>query len=125
MSRILSGPKCRLCRRERQKLFLKGEKCFTAKCPVSRRGYPPGIHGQATFKLTEYGRQLREKQKIRRSYGITERQLSNTYAAASRAIGDTGRKMLEKLESRLDNAARASLHRGAPRVSSSPTGTSV
>lgn len=103
MSRPLTGPKCRLCRRERQKLFLKGEKCFTAKCPVSRRAFPPGIHGQASFKLSEYGRQLREKQKIRRSYGITERQLSGVYAKASRATGNTGMKLLEFLEMRLDN----------------------
>ena len=103
MSRPLTGPKCRLCRRERQKLFLKGEKCFTAKCPVSRRAFPPGIHGQASFKLSEYGRQLREKQKIRRSYGITERQLSGVYAKASRATGNTGVKLLEFLEMRLDN----------------------
>lgn len=103
MSRPLIGPKCRLCRRERQKLFLKGEKCFTPKCPVARRAYPPGIHGQATFKLTEYGRQLREKQKLRRTYGITEKQLAGIYAKAAALKGVTGTKMLELLETRLDN----------------------
>jgi len=92
-----------MCRRERQKLFLKGEKCFTPKCPVSRRAYPPGIHGQATFKLTEYGRQLREKQKLRRTYGITETQLSGLYKRATKLAGVTGTNMLNLLETRLDN----------------------
>lgn len=103
MSRPLTGPKCRLCRRERQKLFLKGDKCFTPKCPVQVRDYPPGIHGQSAFRISEYGRQLREKQKLRRSYGITEKQLSNIYKQASRLKGVTGTKMLEMLELRLDN----------------------
>lgn len=95
---------CRLCRRERQKLFLKGTKCFTEKCPVERRGYPPGQHGQSRRqKISEYGVQLREKQKIRRQYGLMERQFRNYFEKALRQTGRTGETLVKMLESRLDN----------------------
>ena len=82
---------CRLCRREKQKLFLKGTKCFTEKCPVERRGYPPGQHGQSRRqKISEYGIQLREKQKIRRIYGLMENQFRNYFEKALRQTGRTG-----------------------------------
>ncbi len=97
-------PSCRLCRRERQKLFLKGTKCFTEKCPVERRGYPPGQHGQARRqKISEYGVQLREKQKIRRMYGLMEDQFRNYFEKALRQSGRTGETLVKMLESRLDN----------------------
>lgn len=97
-------PSCRLCRRERQKLFLKGTKCFTEKCPVERRGYPPGQHGQARRqKISEYGVQLREKQKIRRTYGLMEEQFRNYFEKALRQSGRTGETLVKMLESRLDN----------------------
>lgn len=95
---------CRLCRRERQKLFLKGTKCFTEKCPVERRGFPPGQHGQSRRpKVSEYGVQLREKQKIRRMYGLQETQFRNYFAKALRQTGRTGELLIKMLERRLDN----------------------
>lgn len=95
---------CRLCRRERQKLFLKGTKCFTEKCPVERRGFPPGQHGQSRrTKISEYGVQLREKQKVRRTYGLMERQFRNYFARALKQTGRTGETLVKLLESRLDN----------------------
>jgi len=95
--------KCRHCRREGEKLFLKGEKCFTDKCPVERRAYAPGQHGQKSgVRLSDYGKQLREKQKVRHIYGLLERQFRNTYAEASRSKGVTGERLLQILESRLD-----------------------
>jgi small subunit ribosomal protein S4 len=95
--------KCRQCRREGGKLFLKGEKCFTDKCPVEKRSYAPGQHGQRRGRLSDYGTQLREKQKLRRIYGVLERQFENYYSAAARAKGSTGEDLLKLLESRLDN----------------------
>jgi small subunit ribosomal protein S4 len=98
--------KCRHCRREGEKLFLKGEKCFTDKCPVERRAYAPGQHGQKSgARLSDYGKQLREKQKMRHTYGLLERQFRNTYKDAARAKGITGERLLQLLESRLDNIA--------------------
>ena len=98
--------KCRHCRREGEKLYLKGEKCFTDKCPVERRAYAPGQHGQKSgARLSDYGKQLREKQKMRHTYGLLERQFRNTYADAARAKGVTGERLLQLLESRLDNIA--------------------
>ena len=79
-----TGPVCRLCRREGVKLYLKGDKCYTDKCPVQRRAYPPGQHGQSRKKLSEYGLQLRMKQRLRRIYGVSERQLEIYYKAAAR-----------------------------------------
>jgi small subunit ribosomal protein S4 len=99
------GPKCRQCRREGEKLFLKGEKCFTDKCPVERRSYAPGQHGQKSSRLSGYGVQLREKQKIRRTYGVLERQFRRVYAEADRRKGITGETLLQLLESRLDTVA--------------------
>jgi small subunit ribosomal protein S4 len=99
-----TDPSCRLCRRERQKLFLKGTKCFTEKCPVDRRAYPPGQHGQSRrSKVSEYGVQLREKQKVRRMYGLQETQFKNTFAKALRQPGRTGETLVKMLERRLDN----------------------
>ena len=99
-----TDPSCRLCRRERQKLFLKGTKCFTEKCPVDRRAYPPGQHGQSRRqKVSEYGVQLREKQKVRRMYGLQETQFRNTFAKALRQPGRTGETLVKMLERRLDN----------------------
>ena len=96
--------KCRQCRREGEKLFLKGEKCFTDKCAIERRAYAPGQHGQKSgARLSDYGKQLREKQKLRRIYGLLERQFRKTYAEASRSKGVTGERLLQLLESRLDN----------------------
>jgi small subunit ribosomal protein S4 len=98
--------KCRHCRREGEKLYLKGEKCFTDKCPVERRAYAPGQHGQKSgARLSDYGKQLREKQKLRHTYGVLERQFRNTYAQASRSKGVTGERLLQLLECRLDNVA--------------------
>lgn len=94
---------CRRCRREKMKLFLKGEKCFTEKCPVSRRTYPPGEHGQRRMKETEYYTQLREKQKAKSYYGILERQFRNYYEVAAKQRGITGENLLRLLERRLDN----------------------
>ena len=99
-------PKCRQCRREGEKLFLKGEKCFTDKCAVERRAYAPGQHGQKSgTRLSDYGKQLREKQKVRRTYGVLERQFRGTYQEASRSKGVTGERLLQLLESRLDTVA--------------------
>ncbi len=100
------GPKCRQCRREGEKLFLKGEKCFTDRCAVERRGYAPGQHGQKSgSRMSDFGKQLREKQKLRRTYGVLERQFRKTYAEASRSKGVTGERLLQLLETRLDNVA--------------------
>jgi small subunit ribosomal protein S4 len=98
------GPVCKLCRREAMKLFLKGERCYTEKCSYTRRPYPPGQHGQARVKLSEYAIRLREKQKVRRIYGVLERQFQKYYFDAARRKGRTGEQMLGLLESRLDNA---------------------
>ncbi len=99
-------PKCRQCRREGEKLFLKGEKCFTDKCAVERRAYPPGQHGQKkNTRLSDYGGQLREKQKVRRIYGMLEGQFRLTYRAAEVQRGITGENLLQTLESRLDNVS--------------------
>ncbi len=95
---------CKLCRRERQKLFLKGTKCYTEKCPIERRNYPPGQHGQnRRQKISEYGVQLREKQKIRRSYGLLEAQFRNYFQRALKQTGRTGEQLVKTLERRLDN----------------------
>jgi small subunit ribosomal protein S4 len=97
-------PKCRQCRREGEKLFLKGEKCFTDKCAIEKRNFPPGQHGQRrNQRLSDYGVQLREKQKLRRIYGILERQFRGYYAEADRQKGITGENLLQLLECRLDN----------------------
>ncbi|MGH8616330.1 MAG: 30S ribosomal protein S4 [Burkholderiales bacterium] len=104
MARNLDA-KCRQCRREGEKLFLKGEKCFTDKCAIERRNYPPGQHGQKNSRLSGYATQLREKQKVRRLYGELERQFRKTYAEAERQKGITGEALLQILESRLDNVA--------------------
>ena len=97
------GPSCRLCRREGMKLFLKGTKCTTPKCPFERRGYAPGQHGQARIRLSDYGVQLREKQKVKRIYGVLERPFKFMFQKAQRVRGVTGEKLLELLERRLDN----------------------
>ncbi|NLV49994.1 MAG: 30S ribosomal protein S4 [Clostridiales bacterium] len=94
---------CRLCRREGQKLFLKGDRCYTDKCAVERRAYPPGQHGQGRKKNSEYGQQLREKQKAKRYYGVLEDQFRGYFDIASRMKGQTGENLLSLLESRLDN----------------------
>ena len=101
-----TGASCRQCRREGTKLFLKGTKCFTEKCPVERRPYPPGQHGQSQSrrrKSSEYSKQLREKQKIKRIYGVSETQFRNTFEKVSKLPGITGHNLLAALESRLDN----------------------
>ncbi len=99
-------PKCRQCRREGEKLFLKGEKCFTDKCAVERRAYPPGQHGQKkNTRMSDYGGQLREKQKLRRIYGLLEGQFRLTYRSAEVQRGITGENLLQLLESRLDNVS--------------------
>jgi small subunit ribosomal protein S4 len=97
------GPVCKLCRREGMKLYLKGERCYSEKCSYTRRPYPPGQHGQARIKLSEYAIRLREKQKVRRIYGVIERQFQKYYFDASRRKGRTGEQMLGLLESRLDS----------------------
>ena len=96
---------CRLCRRENLKLFLKGERCYTDKCAIERRNYPPGQHGQARKKFSEYSIQLREKQKVKRLYGLLEDQFRRTFAEAARTKGITGETLLVLLERRLDNVA--------------------
>ena len=102
MARNLDA-KCRQCRREGEKLFLKGEKCFTDKCAIERRSYAPGQHGQKSGqRLSDFGKQLREKQKLRRVYGVLERQFRKTYFEADRRKGVTGENLLQILESRLD-----------------------
>ncbi len=98
-----TGPVCRLCRREGQKLFLKGQKCYTEKCPVERRAYPPGQHGQGRARFSDYGVQLREKQKVKRMYGLLEKQFAQTMKRASRMKGVAGENLLVLLERRLDN----------------------
>jgi small subunit ribosomal protein S4 len=98
-----TGPVCRLCRRERMKLFLKGPKCDTMKCPVERKPYPPGQHGRGRIRDSEYLLQLREKQKARRIYGVLEKQFRNMYAEAASEKGITGETLLRMLELRLDN----------------------
>ncbi len=119
---------CKLCRREKEKLFLKGEKCFTEKCPFSRRSYAPGQHGRIPVRVSEFGIRLREKQKARRIYGLTERQFEKYFDIASSKKGATGEKLLEFLERRLDNvvfrlgfgtsrqAARQMIHHGGVEV---------
>jgi small subunit ribosomal protein S4 len=102
MARV-TDPKCRQCRREGVKLFLKGERCLTEKCAVERRSYPPGQHGRGRIKQSEYQLQLREKQKARRYYGVLEKQFRNYYKKASRRQGITGEELLRLLEMRLDN----------------------
>lgn len=97
------GPKCRLCRREGEKLFLKGEKCFSSKCAVEKRPNPPGQHGAKKGRLSDYGTQLREKQQLRRTYGLLERQFRGYYTEAARRKGSTGERLLQLLEARLDN----------------------
>ena len=98
-----TGPQCKQCRREGQKLFLKGERCLTDKCGVERRSYPPGEHGRGRQKQSEYRVQLREKQKARRYYGVLEKQFRTYYDKASRQPGITGENLLRMLECRLDN----------------------
>ena len=98
-----TGAKCRLCRREGEKLFLKGEKCFTAKCAIEKRAFPPGQHGKRRSRLTDYAVQLREKQKVRRIYGVLEKQFRSYYKQADGRKGSTGENLLQLLECRLDN----------------------
>ena len=98
-----TGPKCKQCRREGMKLFLKGERCLTEKCGIERRSYPPGQHGRGRTKQSEYLTQLREKQKAKRYYGVLEKQCRNYYEKASRRTGITGENLLRFLELRLDN----------------------
>ncbi len=99
-----NGPVCRFCRREGLKLFLKAERCFTDKCSYERNQYPPGQHGQARRpRVSEYGLQLREKQKVKRIYGLLEKQFRAYYTEAVRKKGDTGENLMALLESRLDN----------------------
>ncbi|HJX37921.1 MAG TPA: 30S ribosomal protein S4 [Anaerolineae bacterium] len=101
-----TGPACRLCRREGEKLFLKGDRCFTAKCSFEKRSYPPGMHGRRTRfrrKTTDFGTQLREKQKARRMYGVMEKQFRRYFREAERRAGVTGANLLQILESRLDS----------------------
>jgi small subunit ribosomal protein S4 len=103
-----TGPVCKLCRREGQKLFLKGTKCYTEKCPVERRNYAPGQHGQAQArrkKASDYAQQLREKQKVKRIYGVSERYFKTLFERAAMQTGVTGENLLVGLESRLDNVA--------------------
>ena len=102
MARYL-GPSCRLCRRQGTKLFLKGTKCYTPICPVDKRAFPPGQHGQLRVKLSDYGIQLREKQKVKRMYGLLERQFQRYFRIAQKTKGNTGQMLLELLERRLDN----------------------
>ena len=97
------GSKCRQCRREGTKLFLKGEKCYTSKCAVESRPFPPGQHGQRRGRLSDYATQLREKQKLRRTYGVLEDQFRSYYKRAAQVKGSTGENLLQLLEGRLDN----------------------
>ena len=99
------GPVCRLCRREGEKLFLKGSRCMTEKCAIERRSYPPGQHGQKRPRNSEYSTQLREKQKLRRIYGLMECQFRGVFERAERQTGITGEVLLRMLECRLDNVA--------------------
>lgn len=98
-----TGAVCRLCRREGLKLFLKGDRCFKEKCAFERRGYAPGQHGRRRTKVQNYGIQLREKQKVKRMYGVLERQFRGYFARAARSKGITGTNLLQTLERRLDN----------------------
>ena len=107
MSRYTDN-KCKLCRREGMKLFLKGQRCFTEKCAVSRRDYPPGVHAQKRAKVTEYGVRLREKQKLKRIYGVPERKFKLYFHEAERLQGNTGENLMMLLERRLDNVILAS-----------------
>jgi len=100
--------KCKLCRREGMKLFLKGQRCFTEKCAVSRRDYPPGVHAQKRAKVTDYGVRVREKQKLKRIYGVWEHQFKLYFAEAERMKGNTGENLMVLLERRLDNVVLAS-----------------
>ncbi len=105
MARYL-GPKCRLCRREKTKLFLKGDRCYSPTCPLDRKGaVPPGQHGLKTSRarISDYGRQLREKQKAKRIYGVLEKQFRNYFQKVARSKGNSGERLLQMLESRLDN----------------------
>ena len=102
MSRY-TGPVCKICRREGMKLFEKGEKCYTEKCGVEKRNYPPGVHMETRRKVTEYGIRLREKQKVKRMYGLSENQFKRWFAMAEKAKGVTGTNLLVFLERRLDN----------------------
>ncbi|OPY69010.1 MAG: 30S ribosomal protein S4 [Syntrophorhabdaceae bacterium PtaU1.Bin034] len=102
MSRY-TGPVCKICRREGMKLFARGEKCYTEKCEVEKRNYPPGVHVETRGKMTEYGIRLREKQKVRRMYGLTENQFKRFFGLAEKAKGVTGTNLLVFLERRLDN----------------------
>jgi len=97
------GPSCRLCRREAIKLFLKGERCFTEKCAIEKRNYPPGVHVDVRSKVLEYGLRLREKQKVRKIYGLSEKQFKRFFTMAERKAGITGTNFLVLLERRLDN----------------------
>jgi small subunit ribosomal protein S4 len=107
MSRYTDN-KCKLCRREGMKLFLKGQRCFTEKCAVSRRDYPPGVHAQKRAKVTEYGVRLREKQKLKRIYGVHEQKFKLYFHEAERLKGNTGENLMMLLERRLDNVVLAS-----------------
>jgi small subunit ribosomal protein S4 len=98
-----TGPSCRMCRRENMELFLKGERCYTDKCAIKRRNYPPGQHGQGRAKVSDYGVQLREKQKVRRIYGVLEKQFRSFFEKADRMKGVTGENLLFLMERRLDN----------------------
>lgn len=98
-----TGPVCRQCRREGMKLFLKGDKCYSDKCPINRRNFAPGQHGQARKKVTEYGLQLREKQKVKRFYGISESQMYKAFEKADKQRGITGENLIRLLEMRMDN----------------------
>lgn len=99
-----TGPSCRLCRREGQKMFLKGERCYSGKCAIDKRNYAPGQHGQGRKKVSDYGLQLREKQKAKRFYGLLETQFKNYFVKAEKRKGQTGENLLIMLETRLDNA---------------------
>lgn len=103
---VYRGPVCKLCRREKQKLFLKGSRCLTAKCGIEKRQYPPGQHGQRRGRVTEYGIQLREKQKVKRAVFMTETQFRRFFKKADREDGPTGENLLIRLESRLDNVIK-------------------
>ena len=127
-----TGSSCKQCRREGTKLFLKGSKCYTEKCPVERRPYAPGQHGQSTArrrKSSEYSKQLREKQKIKRIYGLSEQQFRNTFDKVTTLPGITGHNLLAALESRLDNMIYrmgfAASRKGAPEVARNRSGASV
>src|SRR5688572_23504077 len=102
-----TGNKCKLCRREGMKLFLKGQRCFTDKCALSRRDYPPGVHAQKRTKVTDYGVRVREKQKLKRIYGVWERQFRIYFQEAERMKGNTGENLMVLLERRLDNVVLA------------------